>query len=69
MAPKQEKTLTDLISSGFAKTWKSQGIIKGNVSMADPLDLVGQRHVVAQYPFVYEYPELARASRSCADHH
>ncbi len=56
MAPKQEKTLTDLISSGFAKTWKSQGIIKGNVSMADPLDMAGQRSGPISFPFAYTYP-------------
>lgn len=34
MTPEQEKALTDLINNGFAKTWKNQGIIDGNLREA-----------------------------------
>lgn len=60
MAPKQEKTLTDLISSGFAKTWKSQGIIKGNVSMDDLMDRAARR--AGPIPHCLGCPITPRAS-------
>jgi hypothetical protein len=34
MTPEQEKALTDLINNGFAKTWKNQVGLNGNINEA-----------------------------------